>query len=319
MVRDDYLVVVDEEQELQMGEGLQAGDGSSGVLPGVTGTGRPAEDGGFVRVAGTAGASGEAEDGRLGVITGAPGFGARTGDVLAGGAAGEHGPVPVVGPSPQSLAILDQEVIDVREEHEAQGSETSSVFGERMNGIIGLLDQLGCADSTVTMAVLVEARKRYLVATYVGDPGGMNIQSWAVAQLDRGDYMGIPDAHTAESETIALGQLAHFTTEDLKKSLKTLAQYRALVPPAATGSGVATESTGSRQQQSSGPSAEGSHKISPFGRAAAPQEAYTPGRSPQTSPQLSIPIRDRAATAQEVGNSQDSAQMRCFLKRKRSC
>ena len=79
--------------------------------------------------------------------------------------------------------------------------------------------------------------------------------------------MGIPDAQTAEAETIALGQLARFSTEDLKRCLKTLARYRALVPPQ-WAPGAATDSRASKQQNSSGPSKASSNKGSPSGRAA---------------------------------------------------
>ena len=56
-------------------------------------------------------------------------------------------------PSGESLEILQPEVIDMREELEAKGSETSSTFDSRMMRLCQVLEDLGCSDSTINMAV----------------------------------------------------------------------------------------------------------------------------------------------------------------------
>ena len=53
-----------------------------------------------------------------------------------------------------SLEILQPEVIEVRGDLEAQGSETSSAFDTRTTHLCQVLEDLGCADSTINIAVM---------------------------------------------------------------------------------------------------------------------------------------------------------------------
>ena len=139
---------------------------------------------------------------------------------------GFHQVVPLRAPEPQGPAveILGDELLAVRSEFEADGTETSSVFETRVGQLCCALETRGASTEGTQFAATVEGWARTVTTRWSADPEGRgaerSIEVWAVRQIDEGVFLAEARQSNAEAHFLALARKAKLPSSEIMRQLR---------------------------------------------------------------------------------------------------